>query len=41
MLQIAFVADQHDDDVRVRVVTQLLEPPCNVYVRRVLRDIVH
>lgn len=41
MLQIALVPDEHDDDVRVRVVAELLEPPRHVHVRRVLRDVVH
>ena len=41
MLQIALVADQHDDNVRVRVVAQLLQPPCYVLVRLMLRDVVH
>ena len=41
MLQIALVADEHDDDVRVGVVAELLEPSRDVDVRRVLRDVVH
>ena len=41
MLQIALVADEHDDDVRVRVVAELLQPPRDVDVRGVLRDVVH
>ena len=41
MLEIALVADEHDHDVRVRMVTQLLEPSCDVYVCPMLRDIVH
>ena len=41
MLQIALVADEHDDDVRVRVVAELLEPSGDVHVRAVLRDVVH
>ena len=40
MLQIALVADEHDDDVRVCVVTELLEPPRHVHIRRMLRDVV-
>lgn len=41
MLQIALVPDEHDDDVRVRVVPQLLQPSCDVRVRGVLRDVVY
>lgn len=41
VLQIAFVTDEHNDDVRICVVTQLLEPPCDVDIRRVLGDVVH
>ena len=41
MLQNALVPDEHDDDVRVRVVAELLQPPRYVDVRRVLRDVVH
>ena len=41
VLEIALVADEHDDDVRVGVVAELLQPPCHVHVRRVLRDVVH
>ena len=40
MLQIALVADEHDDDVRVRVVAELLQPPCYVHVRRMLGDVI-
>ena len=40
MLEIALVADEHDDDFRVRVVAELLQPPCYVDVRRVLGDVV-
>ena len=40
MLQIALVADEHDDDVRVGVVTELLQPPRDVDVRRMLGDVV-
>ena len=41
MLQIALVPDEHDDDVRVRVVAQLLQPALHVLVRAALRDVVH
>jgi len=40
MPQIALVSDQHDDDVRVGMVAQLLQPPCDVLVGLVLADIV-
>ena len=40
MLEIALVADEHDDDVRVGVVTELLQPPRDVDVRRMLGDVV-
>lgn len=38
--QIALVADEHDDDVRVGVVAQLLQPAEDVDVGRVLGDVV-
>ena len=41
VLEIALVADEHDDDVRVGVVTKLLQPPCYVDVCRVLGDVVN
>jgi hypothetical protein len=40
MSQIALVTHQHDDNVRVGMVAQLLEPPRNVLVCLVLADIV-
>lgn len=40
MSQIALVTDQHDDDVTVGVVPQLLEPPGDIFVGLVLADIV-
>lgn len=40
MPQIALVSDQHDDDVRVGMVAQLLQPPGHVLVRLVLADVV-
>ena len=40
MPQIALVSDQHDDDVGVGMVAQLLEPPGDVLVGLVLADIV-
>jgi hypothetical protein len=41
VLEIALVSDEHDDDVGVGVVAQLLEPPLNVLVCRVLGDVVY
>jgi hypothetical protein len=40
MPQIALVTDQHDDDVRVGMVAQLLQPSCDVLVCLVLADVV-
>lgn len=40
MPQIALVSHQHDDDIRVRVVPQLLQPPGYILVRLVLADVV-
>lgn len=40
MFQIALVSHQHDHDVRIRMVPQLLQPPHNILVRLVLADIV-
>ncbi len=41
MLQIALVPHEHDDDVRVGVVAELLEPARHIDVSRVLRDVVY
>lgn len=40
MPQIALVTHQHDDNIRIGVVPQLLEPPRNVLVCLVLANIV-
>lgn len=40
VLQIALIPDEHDDDVRVRVIAQLLQPSGNVDVCRMLGDVV-
>ena len=40
MLQIALVTDKHDDDVGVGMVSKFLQPPRNVDVRSVFRDVV-
>lgn len=41
VLQITLVSNEHNDDIRVCVITQLLEPPGDVHVGGVLGDIVH
>jgi len=40
MPQIALVTDEHDDDVGVGMVAQLLQPPRDVLVCLVLADVV-
>ncbi len=40
MPQIALVTHEHNDDVGVGMVAQLLQPPCHVLVCLVLADIV-
>ena len=40
VLQIALVSDEHDDDVRVRVVAELFQPPRHVHVCRMFGDVV-
>lgn len=39
--EITLVANEHDDDVGLRVIAKLLEPPLHVFERDVLGDIVH
>lgn len=41
MSQIALVSDQHDDDVGIGVVTQLLQPPVDILVGLMFADVVH
>jgi hypothetical protein len=41
MIQVALVSDEHDDDVRVCVITNLLQPPHHVDVRRIFCNIVY
>ena len=41
MLQVAFVPDQHNDDVGVSVVSQFLEPSSYIDICRMFCDIVH
>jgi hypothetical protein len=40
MSQIALISHQHDDDVRICVIPQLLQPPRHILVCLVLADIV-
>ena len=40
MPQIALVADEHDDNVAVGVIAQLIKPPLDVLVRHGLGDVV-
>ena len=40
MPQIALVTHQHDHDIAVRMIPQLLQPPRHILVRLVLADIV-
>jgi hypothetical protein len=40
MPQIALVTNQHNDNVRVGVVAQLLQPPCDILICLVLADVV-
>ena len=41
MFQITLVPDKHDHDVRVCMVPQFLQPPSDVRVCLLLRNIVH
>ena len=41
MSQIALIPDEHDDDVRVSMIAELLQPPSDILVRLVLADIVN
>ena len=40
VFQIALVAHKHDDDIRISVVPQFLQPPCHVNIGCVLGDII-
>ena len=40
MSQITLVANQHDDNVRIGMISQLFQPSCHILVRLVLRDVV-
>lgn len=41
MSQIALISDQHNDDIRIGVISQLLQPSCYVLVCLVFADIVN
>jgi hypothetical protein len=41
MFKIGLVADKHDYDVAVRVITELLQPAGDIRIGRMLGDIVH
>lgn len=41
MLQIRLIPDEHDHDVRISVITELLEPSGHIYVGAVLCDVVY
>lgn len=41
MSKVALVSNQHDDDVVVSVVPQLLQPAVHILVRQVLRNIIN
>ena len=41
MSQIALVSHQHDNNVCICMISQLLQPPCDVLVCLVLADVVH
>ena len=40
MLEIALVSDQHDHNVRIRMVTEFLQPAMHVLVCRMLGNVV-
>ena len=40
MLQIAFVTDEHDNDIRIGVISELLQPPRHVDVGSMFRDVI-
>lgn len=41
MSQIALVTNQHDDDVRIGVISQLLKPSSHIVVCLMLADVVY
>ncbi len=40
VFQIALIANKHNDDIRVSVVPQFLQPPCHINIGCVLGDII-
>ena len=40
VLQIAFVTDEHDNDIRIGVISELLQPPRHVDVGSMFRDVI-
>ncbi|KAJ6427777.1 hypothetical protein OIU84_023220, partial [Salix udensis] len=41
MFQIGLVPDQHDHDIGIRMIPQLLQPPTHIFKCRWLCNIVH
>ena len=41
VLQIALVSHQHDDNVCISVISQLFQPPLNIFVRLMLADVIY
>lgn len=41
MLQIALITNQHNNNIRIRMVTQFFKPSRYVYISRMLRDVVN
>lgn len=41
VLQVTLVAHEHDDNIRISMVAEFLEPASNVGVRRVLGNIIY
>lgn len=41
MAQIALVTNKHDDDVRIGVIPQLLQPPVDILISLMLADVVN
>ena len=40
MLEIALVSDQHDHDIGIRMIPQLLQPSMDVLVGRMFRNVI-
>lgn len=41
MPQVRLVANEHDDDVAIRMVAQFLQPPRDILVRLMLADVIY